>query len=152
MDAIGKGLMAGFVATFVLSILMMIKQFMGVMPELDPISMLGAMAGFEAPAAPLFGWIGHFMIGTVFWGIGFAVLNDWLPGPQWLRGVMFAGAAWLMMMVVVMPMAGKGLFGLGLGIMVPVATLMLHVVFGVVLGNVYGALNRHYGLSRTYAR
>jgi hypothetical protein len=39
-----------------------------------------------------------------------------------------------------MPMAGAGLFGVGLGMMTPVATLVLHVVFGLVLGGVYGLL------------
>ena len=42
------------------------------------------------------------------------------------------------MMVVLMPMAGKGFFGLGIGWMAPVMTLMLHLIFGAVLGWVYG--------------
>jgi hypothetical protein len=46
-------------------------------------------------------------------------------------------AAWLGMMIIVMPMAGAGLFGMNLGIMAPVMTLVLHVVFGAVLGAVY---------------
>jgi hypothetical protein len=37
-------------------------------------------------------------------------------------------------------MAGAGVFGLNLGLMVPIATLGLHVVFGLVLGGVFGAL------------
>ena len=36
-----------------------------------------------------------------------------------------------------MPMAGVGFFGSHLGIMAPVMTLMLHIVFGFVLGTVY---------------
>ena len=44
------------------------------------------------------------------------------------------------MMIVMMPMAGAGLFGLGLSMMTPVATLVLHIVFGLVLGGVYGLL------------
>ena len=39
-----------------------------------------------------------------------------------------------MMMMGPMPMAGAGLFGLQLGMMAPVATLMLHIMWGVVLG------------------
>jgi len=52
----------------------------------------------------------------------------------------FATGAWMLMMVVVMPMAGAGLFGLSMGIAAPVMTLMMHLVFGVVLGATYGAL------------
>ena len=37
-------------------------------------------------------------------------------------------------------LAGAGLFGLQIGIAVPIATLVLHIIFGAVLGAVYGAL------------
>jgi uncharacterized membrane protein YagU involved in acid resistance len=134
---IGRGVAAGFVATVVLSAMMLMKQSMGLMPELDPITMITTMAGASSPAV---GWIGHFVIGSIFWGISFAVINPHLPGPYWLRGTIFAVGAWLMMMVVVMPMAGAGLFGFGLGMMAPVVTLVLHVVFGLFLGGVYGLL------------
>ncbi|CAB3803547.1 hypothetical protein LMG28614_05846 [Paraburkholderia ultramafica] len=44
-----------------------------------------------------------------------------------------------MMMIIMMPMAGAGLFGMALGMPAPVMTLVLHLVFGAVLGLVYGA-------------
>lgn len=44
------------------------------------------------------------------------------------------------MMVAVMPMAGAGLFGLNLGIMVPILIFVLHVIFGAVLRWTYGRL------------
>jgi hypothetical protein len=37
----------------------------------------------------------------------------------------------------VMPMVGAGLFGMNLGIMAPMMTLILHIVFGAVLGTDY---------------
>jgi hypothetical protein len=46
------------------------------------------------------------------------------------------------MMVAMMPMAGAGLFGVELGLMAPVANLMLHWIYGAVLGGAYGALTR----------
>ena len=146
---IGRSIVAGFVATVVLSAMMLMKQFMAVMPELDPIGMIASMAGASSPAI---GWIGHFVIGSVFWGIGFAILSPYLPGPYFLRGMIFAVGAWLMMMIVMMPMAGVGLFGMGLGMMTPVATLVLHIVFGVVLGGVYGLLGRHQTSTAGYSR
>ena len=42
------------------------------------------------------------------------------------------------MMVFVMPMGGEGFFGIAGGIMVPIATLVLHLIFGAVLGGTYG--------------
>jgi hypothetical protein len=37
-----------------------------------------------------------------------------------------------------MPMAGAGLFGMNMGVMAPMMTLVLHLIFGAVLGWVYG--------------
>lgn len=136
MQNIKAGLVAGFIATVVLSAMMVAKTMMGVMPELDVIAMLSAMMG--APA--LMGWIGHFMIGTIAWGGGFALLYGVIPGSgAVMKGVLFGIAAWLGMMVMVMPMAGAGLFGMAMGIMAPMMTLVLHIVFGAVLGAVYQA-------------
>ncbi|NCT13344.1 MAG: hypothetical protein GW767_11480 [Rhodobacterales bacterium] len=136
MNKIAAGAVAGFAATVVLSVMMVAKGMMGIMPELDVIAMLSAMMG--APA--LMGWIGHFMIGTLAWGIGFAVLFDRIPGSSAIaKGVVFGIAAWLGMMVMVMPMAGAGLFGMAMGIMAPMMTLVLHVIFGAVLGAVFQA-------------
>ncbi|MGC8477668.1 MAG: DUF6789 family protein [Acetobacteraceae bacterium] len=134
---IGKGIIAGLIATFVLSLFMLMKQAMGVMPQLNPVAMITQMMGARTPVV---GWIAHFFIGSVMWGIIYAWLDPSLPGPHWIRGIIFATGAWLVMMVVVMPMAGAGLFGLTLGIMAPIATLVLHWIFGAVLGWTYGAL------------
>ncbi|GAM72372.1 hypothetical protein JCM19236_1543 [Vibrio sp. JCM 19236] len=46
------------------------------------------------------------------------------------------------MMVVLMPLANLGLFGLTLGIKVPVMTLILHLVFGLALGVSYSKINK----------
>ncbi|OYX45050.1 MAG: hypothetical protein B7Z02_03150 [Rhodobacterales bacterium 32-67-9] len=137
MNKFVAGAVAGFAATVVLSVMMVAKGMMGVMPELDVIAMLSAMMG--APA--LMGWIGHFMIGTLAWGIGFAVLYGMIPGgTAVIKGVVFGVAAWLGMMIMVMPMAGAGLFGMAMGVMAPMMTLVLHVIFGAVLGAVFHAL------------
>jgi hypothetical protein len=69
-----------------------------------------------------------------------------------LRGVIFAVGAWLLMMIVMMLMAGAGLFGLGLSMMTPVATLVLHIVFGLVLGGVYGLLGAKQASAVGYSR
>ncbi len=131
---ITRGLLAGFAATVALSALMVAKGMMGLMPELNVIRMLGAMTG----GGPIVGWIAHFVIGTVFWGIGFAWLYPKIPGRKaWIKGVLFGLGAWVLMMLLVMPMAGAGLFGLRLGMAAPVMTLMLHAIFGAVLGAVY---------------
>lgn len=132
-----KGVVAGFVATIVLSALMVMKSMMGLMPQLDVITMLTKMLGGSSHVV---GWIAHFMIGSVVWGGLFAWFNPQLPGQvHWLKGIIFAVGAWLLMMIAVMPMTGAGLLGVHLGMMAPVMTLVLHIIFGAVLGGVYGA-------------
>lgn len=136
MARLGNGILAGFAATIVLSIFMMMKQMMGMMPEMDVIAMLTKMSG---ASTLLMGWVMHFMIGGIVWGGLFALLQDRIPGGSTIvRGIVFGIGAWLMMMIVVMPMAGAGLFGMNFGMAAPVMTLLLHIIFGATLGAVYG--------------
>jgi len=137
MPLMVKGVIAGLAATVVLSAIMVMKQMMGLMPELNAIAMMTKMAG---AGTPLVGWVMHFVIGSVAWGLLFTLLHDKLPGGPVLSGILFAIGAWVLMMVMVMPMAGAGLFGLGIGMMAPVMTLILHVIFGAILGAVFDRL------------
>ena len=130
---IKAGVIAGFVATVVLSLVMVMKTAMGVMPELNAIKMLAGMMNMPLVT----GWVAHFMIGTVVWGVLFAALVNKLPGSTLMSAIIFSIGAWLMMMIGPMPMAGAGLFGMNLGMMAPVATLVLHLIWGVVLGLTY---------------
>lgn len=50
---IPKGLLAGFIATMVLSVLMLMKTMMGLIPQLDVIAMLSGMLG----SGPAIGWL-----------------------------------------------------------------------------------------------
>lgn len=137
MNKIIAGLAAGFIATVVLSILMILKGMMGLMPGLNVIVMLSAM--MHTPL--IMGWVAHFMIGTVAWGGLFAVFYDKIPGGSAVsKGIALSIAAWLAMMIVVMPMAGAGLFGMHMGMMAPVMTLVLHIIFGAVLGTGFQTL------------
>ena len=143
MNRYTAGILAGFVATVVLSVMMVIKAAAGLMPHLNVIVMLAGMAHhkFGMPATPVVGWLLHFFIGTVVWGLAFAALYKVIPGSKaWLKGVLFAIGAWLLMMIGPMPMAGAGLFGLKVGMPAPVMTLVLHILYGVVLGVVYQKL------------
>ena len=135
---IKNGLIGGLVGSAVLAVIFVMKGMMGVMPEMDIIAMLSAMMGMGTAM----GWIAHFMIGTVAWGGLFAVANDAIPGTsQTAKGVVLGLLAWLMMMVVVMPMAGGGIFGLNFGMMGAVLPLVLHILFGAVMGFVAAFLS-----------
>lgn len=135
-----KGMASGLVATLALSALMFMKGRMGIMPELDPIQTIGNMIGGGSRAV---GWIVHFVIGTAAWGPLFTAIFGSAANGFWWRGIILAIGAWLAMMLVVMPMTGAGLFGMSLGLMAPIMTLMMHIVFGLVLGATYGAMLKH---------
>ena len=140
MGRIAKGLVAGAAATAVLSALMVMKSMMELMPQLDLPKMIAGMMG--APNTPLIGWGVHVMIGVVGYGLAIALLDNRLPGKShWIHGALIGFGGWVVMMVMVMPMAGMGLFGMALGLMAPMMTLVLHLIFGAVLGWTYGRLS-----------
>ncbi len=137
MNRISKGFLAGLAATVVLSVLMVAKGMMGVMPQLDIAKMIAGMMG--SPDKPIIGWVVHFMIGIAGYGVAIATLDARLPGNSHVsHGVMIGVIGWLVMMVMLMPMAGAGLFAMNMGLMAPMMTLVLHLIFGAVLGWVYG--------------
>ncbi len=128
-----KGLTSGFVATVVLSPFLIVKKMTGLMTaEIDIIAIVTQILG---ASTPIVGWAAHFAIGTFAWGGLFALLEPRLPGgTRWIRGVLFGVAAWLLMMTLVMPAGGAGLFGLRLGVIAPVFTLFMHAIFGCRAG------------------
>lgn len=137
MNRVVKGLVAGLVATVVLSALMVMKTMMGFMPALDLPKMMAGMMG--SPGTPAIGWAVHFMIGVIGCGLALAWLDEQLPGRSHVtHGITLAVIGWLIMMIALMPMAGAGFFGLSMGVMAPVMTLVLHLIFGWVLGATYG--------------
>ena len=142
-----RGFAAGLVSTCVLSLLMLTKQWV---PQLDTITVLDGIARDFALAtgmsAPFSGWLWHFAIGTLWWGWMYAVMEPILPGRRpWIKGISFGAIATLMVWIIVLPLAGAGLFGLQLSAVQPLVSLALHLVYGVVLGIAYAALSRRRG-------
>ena len=123
-DRIGNGIVAGFIATFVMSALH------------EPVALVTAAVGMRAPVGLLF----HFFVGTLLWGGVFGFAHDWLPGPSWLRGVVFGFVAALAVLFVIAPLAGSGLLCLKLGVFAPIVVAFFHVGYGAILGLVYGKL------------
>ena len=104
-ESIKSGLTAGFAASAALGALMVIKAQLGLLPELNPIGDIVAIAdrytGLQFP--PSLGWVVHFFIGTVVWGILYTWIKKILPGPAVVKGLIFGLLAWLAMMIVFMP-------------------------------------------------
>ena len=132
-----KGVIAGFVATLVLSALMILNSTIGLMPQIDIVRLLTTLGTLTTASA----WMDHFIVGAVVWGLLFAAVDATTIRPAvWVKGMIFGVFAWLMMMVTFMPLAGAGFFGAKIGITAAVGLLFLHLVYGVVLGVAYGLL------------
>lgn len=138
MGDITKGLEAGFIATIFVSIVLFAQQMLGFLPNFNLIDVLMTSAG--TPGQPLLGWALHFVVGVGLWGAGFAAFSPHLPGPHWLRGLIFGALAWLAMMVAFLPSAGLPMFATGMGLTIPSYMLALHLSFGLVLGESYHLL------------
>ncbi|PSU72950.1 hypothetical protein C9J22_03140 [Photobacterium phosphoreum] len=79
----------------------------------------------------------HFMVGSIIFPIGYLLVGyKYLPGPGWLRGIIFLIPIYLIAMTVIMPMAGKGVFFNS--VPMSMVALMGHMVFGLILGLVVG--------------
>ena len=134
-----KGVVAGFGATFVVSALMVAQTALGIFSQVDMIHLLSAALG--TPDGPGAAWVLHFVIGSLAWGSLFAWIEPRLSGiSHTRRGIFFGVLAWLVMMLLFMPATGGGLFGLQFTALVPIVTLVLHVIYGTVLGWAYGRL------------
>jgi hypothetical protein len=135
-----NGLLAGLAATIVLSVLMVMTSSVGWMP--DAIEMLRRLGSvhFGLPDSAVAAWIAHLAIGVVLWGLVFAGSYETWPGAAATKGAVFAIMIWLLTMSMFMPMVGAGFFGTSIGFGASLAPLVLYLVFGVVLGTVFGRL------------
>jgi len=84
----------------------------------------------------------HLVVGVV-WGLAYAyVFEPRLSGPAWLKGMKFALLPWILSVAVFLPLAGGGPLGLALGAgpLPIIGNFLLHLVYGLTLGAVYGPL------------
>jgi hypothetical protein len=124
-DRIGNWIVAGFIATLMLSALH------------EPVLVVTEAVGVHAPVA---GWLMHFFVGTLLWGGAFGFLHDFLPGPSWVRGAIFAAGAAVLVLFVFAPLTGAGMLCLKLGYAAPAIVALFHLAYGGILGGIYGKM------------
>jgi membrane protein DedA with SNARE-associated domain len=78
------------------------------------------------------------------WAVVYAHVERWLPRPDWLGGLLFALVPLAVSLLVVLPLLGAGVAGLGLHLgLVPLAGEVLrHAVFGWTLAVSYTLISR----------
>lgn len=137
---IGRTILAGFVATVVLTGIMYWVAPLMMGQPMDVAGMLSGLIGVSWGA----GMILHFTLGTLVFPLTYAlVLYPVLPGGPWLKGVWLGLGLWLVAEAVVVPMAGGGFFHARMGgAMAAFGGLLGHLVYGALVGGIAGAARR----------
>lgn len=126
-----SSLIGGVIATVILSILMIIKMQMGLLPQFNVIADMTDIAGAQTP---IIGWAMHLVLGIIIWGLLFAIVSHLFKGPYSVKGIQFGILLWFLMMIIYMPVTENGFFASHLGYPVMLASLILHIIYGFFLG------------------
>jgi len=147
-----SAILAGLVATLVMTILMYMGKTMGMKVDMPRIlGLMFAQPGHKGSVYTI-GTIAHLMMGAIF-GIIYAVLFNVLGIPtNWLWGAVFGLVhgivlgAMLPIMPSIHPRMGNGnvlpplgAYAANYGSMIPGAWIVLHIIFGAVIGWLYSA-------------
>lgn len=129
-----RGIAWGVFATIAMSIPMLIGMATGVapMPEPIPKALVTLVFGASLPGPLLMALSAgsHLAYGGLFGGLLVRLAE---PVTLW-QGLGLGVALWLALQVVVLPLLGWGLFGTTITPKIAVATLVLHLIYGAVLG------------------
>lgn len=138
MSRVQKGVVAGFAATVVVSVLEAINILGG--PWVTPYpDMLAYMMGMEGNH--IVGWIAHIVIGTVALGAIFGIVCPRLPtDTPATKGIAFAVAAFCILVVGLLMFGKPSVFSGEDGGLTIAWLLVSNAIFGFVMGSVYGML------------
>jgi uncharacterized protein DUF6789 len=85
----------------------------------------------------------HVVLGIV-WALVYArfiEFQPWMSGPGWRRGMVFSLLPWIFSLLLLLPAAAINMldWALSAGPLVPVGNLVLHLIYGFTLGQLYDA-------------
>lgn len=128
-----RAIAAGVIATLVMTAVgLWAAPLMG-MPAMNPADMLAGQMG----GSLVLGWAAHMMIGITL-AIIYTFVAEWIPGPPWARGALYGLAPFLLAQVAVMPMMGMPLFSGS--VVMAMGSLIGHLVYGAIVGAIYGPI------------
>lgn len=127
-----QAIIGGVAGTILMTLMMYYVAPLMTGGPMDIASLLGEMTGTN----PTVGMVMHFMLGSLVFPAVFVALWAMLPGAPWMKGLVFGLVLALIALVVVMPMAGMGMFMANhpQPAMAVVALLLAHAVYGLMLG------------------
>ena len=134
-----RAVAAGAIATATMTALLLIEPAVG-LPEIAIGQLLSSslsMSTAFSSIGPAVGWLIHFLVGVAFALAYGGLVIGRLRGSPLVRGLMFGVLVFLLGQAVFLPMVGAGFFSRGDQSML-VGSLLGHLVFGGVLGWIYG--------------
>ena len=145
--SVGRAIAVGIVAWIVFVLILLAYPSLDI-SSLDVAQMLGGVFGLKSAAA---GWTFLFVAGILFALAYAGWFVNRLPGPAWQRGLIYAVIPWLVMAVVVAPLLPvlnptmdprtvPGVYFSNFGMVAAVAMLVAFLVWGIVLGVLYGGV------------
>jgi uncharacterized membrane protein YagU involved in acid resistance len=130
LAALPRAILGGFTGTVVFTLMMKFLAPYMIGHPMDIAAVLGTFTGLGTSA----GMVIHFLLGTVGCAIGFVIVEPYLLGQGWLRGVIFLIIIWFLVGLIAMSIRSVGLFfGRAKDAL---AALVGHVVLGAILGSV----------------
>lgn len=135
MRSIKHGITASIVATFITGSTMLVNNAIHRLPNLGMGKLLAAAMGM--PDHPLVGWVVFLIFAAFVWGIVFAYIAPAIPVRSYfVKGLLLALVCWLGITMVIMPLAGIGMFGSSRPL-TPAIALVMAVIYWSVLSLVY---------------
>ena len=135
-----RAIAAGAIATASMTALLLIEPAVG-LPEIAIGQLLSSSLSFTTAvlsAGPAVGWLLHFLVG-IAWALLYAgVVLERLPGSPFVCGILYGVVVFLLAQAVLMPLVGAGFFSRG-DASTLIGSLLGHLVYGGVLGWIYGA-------------
>lgn len=136
-----RGAGYGLLATLAMTIVMSIGMGTGLAPMPEPIPtalarlfLEGLVGSVSGTVTLLVGMIGHFGYGAAAGGLFVLLFGD---RAGWRTGLIWGSILWIIMQLMVLPVVGWGMFGLsvtGFPPKIAAGTLVLHLIYGLVLG------------------
>ncbi len=146
---LSMGMLSGFVATGMMTFILLLAYWMAyLVGSVDPQAPLllhwlwglahNPLVGTATVALPL-AIVLHFIAGMAWAVIYAGFVEPYLSGPGWRRGALFSLLPWLVSVLVFLPVMGGGVLGLNLGAgpLPLLGNLLLHLGYGVTLGELY---------------
>jgi hypothetical protein len=138
-----SGVLSAFAGSVAMAALIVLAGAIDLTPRSGTIPALSSAVG--AASMPAAGWFAFFILFTLLWGCLYGAWGPRIPGRSaTTRGLLFGFVAWLVMMLVIMPLAHLGWFASEAGVGTAIWSLFIHLVYGVVLASFFAWLTQRH--------